>query len=121
MVISEEWDKIIGEKSINIELVSVAYGTGAANLSYNNNTEDTLFFIIALNGSNTQSYREHSSNLSAYSGCTPTSLDMKSTDAGCTYRIYRLDDCQSSVSLTATSYGSSNIYKLMALVKITQE
>lgn len=86
----------------------------AVTQTVSDNTEETLYAMVFSNSSNA-SVRETNTTIVSLSGCSVD--EVQSILLGTVlYRMYRLSDCQSSVSIT-TGSGSSSSYKNVVIMK----
>ena len=87
--------------------IIMATSTSAQTVSLTGNTHGTLYLYISANSS-TASYREANTQITSSTGCTYEQIDFSESGINVAFRLYRLKNCQSSLSVTCASTQSIN-------------
>ena len=115
-VIRQDYGNIIGSSGIPDIVDFVATTGGEYTLNITGNSESTLYALL-YSSSSTQSVRETNATITASTGCNYEKIDEITNNT--TYlSIYKLTNCQSSLSIT-TGSGSSSTGKNILIFKTT--
>ncbi len=98
------------------KMLAIASGTGAGvQVSVSNNAKSTLYAVTTTASTNA-TYRANNTTIASTSGCSYELLDTKENNNGI-MRLYKLTNCQSSLSVTMNSTTSST-NKLVTIFSI---